>query len=344
MDRYWRELDAQSPSFVERGELEVFCPLRTPPRGSSRAPRFARAWNKYVAYPLRCTKLPRSDVTHLLDHSFARLLPCLRHRSAVIATLHDLAPLRDPGLLSRAQLNRFHKTCLHLQKADLVVCDSSSSAEDAVHFLKIPRDRLTVLLLGVHVEAFARPAEPLILPEATRDTFRILSVGSTLPRKNLKSLAPVLQGLQQRGVRISLLRAGSLLPENLKGQLVRILGRSRVVEFGSLSDELLIPLYQSSDAFFMPSLIEGFGLPILEAMAAGCPVVCSNTGSLPEVAGDAALLFAPAHPEDAVDHLYRLSADSRIRNEFRNKGESRAKSLSWETHFQGLLRLYRAFA
>lgn len=344
MDRYWRELAAQSLPFVERGELEIFCPLRELPPFSSRASRFARAWNKYVGYPLRCERLPRSDVTHLLDHSFAGLLPHLRNRSAVIATLHDLAPLRDLGHLTLAQRDRFQKTCLHLKQADLVVCDSTSSAEDAVQFLKIPEERLTVLPLGVDVETFARQVEPLALPQNTRDTFRILSVGSDLPRKNLKSLAPVVLGLQQRGVSISLLRAGSPLPENLREQLVRILGQSHVVEFGGLTDELLVRLYHSSDAFFMPSFLEGFGLPILEAMAAGCPVVSSNSCSLPEVAGDAALFFDPARPEDAIDHLHRLAVDSETRNEFKKRGASRARDLSWEKHFQTLIDLYRAFS
>jgi glycosyltransferase involved in cell wall biosynthesis len=98
---------------------------------------------------------------------------------------------------------------------------------------------------------------------------------------------------------------------------------------------LLVRLYQSSDVFFMPSLLEGFGLPILEAMAAGCPVVSSNASSLPEVAGDAALLFDPARPQDATDHLHRLAGDSQARSELRNKGRVRARSLSWERHFSG---------
>jgi glycosyltransferase involved in cell wall biosynthesis len=344
MDRYWRQLVAQSQPFINRGELRTFCPLHIPPLISSRASRFARAWNKYAAYPLRCYGLPPTDVTHLLDHSFAGLLPHLQNRPAVMATLHDLAPLRDPRALTRSQLSRFHTTCLNLRRADLVVCDSSSSAKDALEFLKIPEERLAVLHLGVDFEAFARPVEPLALPEATTDTFRVLSVGSSLPRKNLQSLVPVFLGLKRRGVRTSLLRAGSRLPEELRDQLVRILGRTHLVEFGVLTDDLLVRLYQSSDAFFMPSLIEGFGLPILEAMAAGCPVVSSNACSLPEVAGDAALLFDPAWPEDAVNHLHRIAVDSGARSEFRSKGVSRARSLSWERHFHGLLEHYRALA
>jgi len=344
MDRYWRELSAQSKPFVERGELRTLCPLDTPPRVSFRASRFSRAWNKYAAYPLRCRGLPPSDVTHLLDHSFAGLLSRLRNRSAVVATLHDLAPLRDAGTLTRAQVSRFRTTCLHLKQADLIVCDSTSSAEDALAFLKIPEKRLSVLLLGVDFETFARPVEPLSLPEVAKNTFRVLSVGSSLPRKNLRSLAPVLLGLQRRGVRTSLLRAGSSLSEQLREQLVRILGHDHLFEFGGLTDELLVRLYQSSDVFFIPSFIEGFGLPILEAMAAGCPVVSSNACSLPEVAGDAALLFDPARPEGAVNHLHRLVVDSRARSELRNMGVLRARSLSWERHFHGLLELYRALS
>ncbi|HET7238897.1 MAG TPA: glycosyltransferase family 1 protein, partial [Terrimicrobiaceae bacterium] len=235
-------------------------------------------------------------------------------------------------------------TCLKLNLADRVVCDSTSSAEDAVKYLKIPEEKLAVLLLGVDFEAFARPVQPLALPETVRNTFRVLSVGSSLPRKNLPCLLPVVRDLKRRGVRVSVLRAGSRLPEELRTQLVEILGGTHFLEFGLLTDELLVRLYQSSDVFFMPSLLEGFGLPILEAMAAGCPVVSSNASSLPEVAGDAALLFDPARPQDATDHLHRLAGDSQIRSELRSKGRVRARSLSWERHFFGLLEHYRTLA
>lgn len=344
MDRYWRELVVRAQPFIARGELRTFCPLRTPPPVSSRASRIARAWNKYAAYPLRCHRLPRADVTHLLDHSFAGLLPHLRNRPAIMATLHDLAPLRDPGALTRSQLNRFHTTCLKLGRADRVVCDSTSSAEDALKFLKISEEKLAVLLLGVDFEAFARPVPPVALPEAVRDTFRVLSVGSCLPRKNLQCLAPVVRDLKRRGVRVSVLRAGSRLPKELRNQLVEILGPTHLLEFGLLTDELLVRLYQSSDAFLMPSFLEGFGLPILEAMAAGCPVVASNASSLPEVAGDAALLFDPARPQDAADHLHRLAVDSWTRSELCDRGRTRARRLSWERHFLGLLEHYRSLA
>jgi glycosyltransferase involved in cell wall biosynthesis len=344
MDRYWRELIAQAQPFIERGELRTFCPLETPPPASSRASRITRAWNKYAAYPLRCRRLPPADVIHLLDHSFAGLLPHLRNRPAIMATLHDLAPLRDPGALTRSQLSRFYTTCLELSLADRVVCDSTSSAEDAVKYLKIPEEKLAVLLLGVDFEAFARPVEPVALPETVRNTFRVLSVGSSLPRKNLQCLLPVVRDLKRRGVRVSVLRAGSRLPEELRTQLVEILGGTHLLEFGLLTDELLVRLYQSSDVFFMPSLLEGFGLPILEAMAAGCSVVSSNASSLAEVAGDAALLFDPARPQEATDHLHRLAGDSQTRSELRNKGRVRARSLSWERHFFGLLEHYRTLA
>jgi alpha-1,3-rhamnosyl/mannosyltransferase len=268
----------------------------------------------------------------------------LQKRSAVMATLHDLAPLRDSGTLTRAQLNRFHAHCLQLRQADLVICDSASSAEDASQFLSIPAERLTVLPLGLDFEAFARPVSPLRLPQGTKDTLRVLSIGSILPRKNIQALVPVLFGLKRRGVRVSLLRGESRLPENLREDLVSILGSDRLIEFGGVTDELLVRLYQSSDVFFIPSLIEGFGLPVLEAMAAGCPVVSSSASSLPEVAADAALLFDPARPQDAVDNLQRLAVDSRTRSEFQSKGVSRARSLSWERHLRGLLDLYRALS
>jgi glycosyltransferase involved in cell wall biosynthesis len=109
-----------------------------------------------------------------------------------------------------------------------------------------------------------------------------------------------------------------------------------------LSDELVALLYSQTDVFVYPSHYEGFGLPVLEAMTLGAPVITSNTSSLPEVAGDAALLVDPDNPTQIADAILKVISDSQLRNELIHKGQERAKLYSWERTAKETLKAYRS--
>jgi glycosyltransferase involved in cell wall biosynthesis len=196
--------------------------------------------------------------------------------------------------------------------------------------------------MGVDLKQFSMASELLVLPPEFRRSFRILSVGSTLPRKNLRILPFVLSELVKNGINPSLIRVGDPLPKNIRNQIIDVIDSTKLFELGKIPDSSLASIYQHSDAFIMPSLIEGFGLPVIEAMAAGCPVVCSNTTSLPEVAGNAALQSAPDDARAMAGHLLAIAKDEHMRLDLIEKGKRNAERFSWDSHTEQLLTHYQS--
>ena len=349
MDRYWRELDRQRRLNAGReAEVEIRCPLGTPPAHSREAIRPVRAWQKYYHYPWLVRRMIRQAVStvHVLDHSYAHLLAEVpRHGVYKIATVHDLAPLRDASTLTGAQLRRFRWTVEHLHEADLVLAVSAYSAREITALLGLDPAKLRVLPEGVDPELFsARPdgaARPP-LPDGLAGRQVVLSVGANVPRKNLEVLPAVFRLLQGKGV--TLLRIGDPLPAALAAELRVVLGSEGLVELGRAPDAALVQAYQRADALIVPSRIEGFGFPVLEAMAAGCPVVCSNVTSLPEVGGGAALYFAPDDAAAAAGHLQRLLGEPAFKESMAAAGRRQAAAFSWARHFERLLEFYRGGA
>ncbi len=351
MDRYWRELERQRQraSGDGRPAVEIHSPLGPPPAQSQRGPRWSRVWQKYVWYPWQAavwSRQARVDTVHVLDHSFAHLLARVPHRVRKIATVHDLAPLRDPSDLSASQFRRFRKTVDHLHRADLVLADSRHSADEAVALLGLDPAKMRVLLLGVHAGTFAPgsvadrvPPSLALLPGRAV----VLSVGHVIGRKNLQILPEVFRQLRQRdGLdRLTLLRVGAPLPDALRDELRAVLGSDGLMELGRIPDAELAAAYGCASALIFPSRQEGFGFPVLEAMAAGCPVVCTNVTSLPEVGGEAALYFGPDDPVAAAEHLRVLLTDPAERAARIDAGRKQAASLSWERHYERLLAIYR---
>ncbi len=285
---------------------------------------------------------------HVLDHSFAHLLRGVANgagrRPFTVVTVHDLAPLREDGGadLSTHQRERFRRTVSNVRLADLVLADSRHTADDAVGLLGVVENRVRVLSQGVNVRHFAERSPPgFSLPDwfgrlpAGRPV--ILSVGVTASRKNLDLLPAVFREL---GRPACLLRVGEMLPDTLRTELTAVLGTNGLVELGRASEDDLRAAYQRADALLFPSLLEGFGFPLLEAMAAGCPVVSSNASSLSEVGGEAALYFSPDDPGGAAGHLRRVFEDEAFRRELTARGQVRAEELSWEHHLRRLCDLY----
>ena len=319
MDRYWRELEHQRQRRAPaEPDLRLDCALGSPPAWSRVAGRWQRAWQKYAAYPLLAklaSRRPGVEIVHVLDHSFAHLLSSVPRRGVYkIVTVHDLAPLRDPTGLSAAQQRRFRRTVGHVRGADLILADSHHSAGETVALLGVAPGKMRVLPLGVDSARFAARSTPLEdggLPPGLRNRKVVLSVGAHISRKNLEVLPAIFGQVRVEG--LTLLRIGTLLPPALLADLRSVLGAEGVVELGAVPDATLVQAYQRADALIFPSRIEGFGFPVLEAMAAGCPVVCTNVTSLPEVGGDAALYFAPDDPGTAAGHLRRLLTDHAAR-------------------------------
>jgi glycosyltransferase involved in cell wall biosynthesis len=266
-------------------------------------------------------------------HSLASTAP-LHGRFVRVTTIHDLNYMLVPNshfgvrglgmrVLVPAAARRSHR----------VIADSDSTREDLVRHLGTPRSKIDVAPLGVLPPLGVRPTPS---PELRRkldldERPLVLSVSAKRPHKNIARLLRALAAIDAAR-RPSLVVPGYPTPhERELSELARALGLSDRVRLpGWLPAEDLEGLYAASACFVFPSLYEGFGLPVLEAMARDVPVACSDRASLPEVAGDAALLFDPEDVEGIRAAVQRLLTDDGLVARLRQAGRSRAASFTWQ--------------
>jgi len=288
------------------------------------------------------------NVFHGLDHVG---LPLFFKRGAYVITVHDVIPLLFPQLFTvkhrcvvRAGFARVAK------QADMVIVPSSAVQHDVQQQLRIDEDRVVVIPEGC--EPRFRPLtdpEPLhrVRTKYGLPPLYMLCLSTLEPRKNIPTLLhafarlrPTLHGEPA----LHLVVAGARgWREQAIFQTVKSLGLERAVCFpGFIDDEDLPALYGGALLFVFPSLYEGFGLPVLEAMGCGVPVIASNTSALPEVAGEAALLVDPGDVEGMAAAMAAVVDSASLREHLRQKGFVRAQSFSWETTARKTLDLYRA--
>ena len=286
------------------------------------------------------------DVFHGMDHVG---LPLVGRTGKYVVTIHDVIPLILPQtftprhrLVVRMALARVRA------KADRVIVPSHAAKRDIVQRLGLAEDLVVVTHAG---------CEPQFQPEAQEASFRdlaaryglpsryVLAVGTLEPRKNLTTLLQAFARLR-RGAKtdpeLGLVLAGARgwLDEPVF-QSVRSLGLEQVVRFpGFIDDEDLPAVYRGAELFVFPSLYEGFGLPLLEAMACGVPVITSNVSSMPEVAGGAALLVDPRDVHGLAAAIAQVLRDEALRGRLRDAGIARAGQFSWETAARQTLDTY----
>ncbi len=240
-------------------------------------------------------------------------------------TVHDLIPLRFPQWFSKAQIfycRYYLRQVLH--QADRIFCNSLTTAEDVQHFLDVPKRKLVITPLGCDHDQF----QFLDLP--TSNYF--LYIGRGNPHKNVDRLIRAFAQLPQ-AQNYDLWLAGSFDPRYTPGlqQLAIDLGVQTQVKFlDYVPDRELSQLINRAIALVFPSLWEGFGLPVLEAMACGTPVITSNLAALKEVAGEAAMLVNPYAPAEITSAMQDLLQDQGLRSHLRDRGLARAKQFTWQ--------------
>ena len=287
-----------------------------------------------------------------LFHATDNLLPRLARVKSVF-TLYDLAFRFYPETISAP--NRWFLTIMmgrFLRSADMVIAISENTRQGAVRLYGISESKIQVVRGGV--SARFHPADPEAIDDVKRrydlPKSHILFVGTIEPRKNLISLLEAFAALrEQSNDRDSAAGGSKLVIVGKKGwgyndffRRLRELGLEGEVLFpGFVPDKDLPAVYSAADLFVFPSLYEGFGLPVLEAMACGTPVVCSNTSSLPEVAGDAALLVDPYDVRGLKDALARLLADPSLRGGLVDRGLRRVTQFTWQKTAEQTLAVYR---
>ncbi len=288
------------------------------------------------------------DVFHGMDHVG---IPLVGRSCRYVVTVHDVIPLILPEtftprhrLVVRMALARVRR------KADRVIVPSHAVKRDVVRRVGLPEDRVVVTHEGC--EARFRPVRS---GTGLRDVAAryglppryVLAVGTLEPRKNLTTLLEAFARLRRDGevdadLRLVLAGARGWLEEPIFAT-VRSLGLEDAVRFtGFVDDDDLPAVYSGAALFAFPSLYEGFGLPLLEAMACGVPVVTSNISSLPEVAGDAAVLVDPRDEQGLAAAIARLLRDEALRGRLREAGIARARQFSWEATARRTLDAYAA--
>jgi len=287
-----------------------------------------------------CSRKDRLDLFHYTDHALSLLF----RKCPIIITVHDIAYLRLPNLLNISR-KVYKKNILQvsIRKAQVIIADSYATKKDIIEYFGIKEEKIRVVHLGV--ESRFRPINNV-------ENFRlknklpskmILNVGTLEPRKNVVSLIKSFKKLKERGF-----KDGKLVIAGNKGwlyeEIFKEVGHSdlkqEILFLGVVKDEDLPLLYNCADIFVYPSLYEGFGLPPLEAMACGIPVITSNTSSLPEVIGDAGIMIDPTDINSLCDSMYVLLKDKELWNRMRNMGLERSKLFSWDNTAEKILKVY----
>jgi glycosyltransferase involved in cell wall biosynthesis len=284
----------------------------------------------------------RLDLFHAIDHNMTPFVRC-----PTIVTVHDLIPivLKGPYLGPRSFLwLAFHK--IAAKRAKAVIAVSRSTAADIERLWKISGDRLRVIPEGVSgiyrpVEDGAEIEEVLRKCGIRRPYF--LYLGGFDPRKNIRNMLLAFKRFllgDSGDYSLALCGDTTGFADYLEDEIEELGLEGKVVLTGFVEEADLPALYSGSECFLCVSLYEGFGLPFLEAMACGVPVIASNTSSIPEVVGDSGILVDPLDPDDILEGMERVADSFDLREELKRKGLARAASFSWQSSASRVLNLY----
>ena len=314
--------------------------------GENFRPVIERAGNYSIAEQIKVPlALRREGVT--LFHAPHYVLPRLVHCRSVV-TIHDCIHLMFPQYLPNRVALSYARTSMAMaaSRATRVLTVSESSKTDIMRFFGTDASKIDVIYNAFDQRFGIEPAEEEVLRVRERyqlhDEF-VLYAGNVKPHKNLERLIDAFHLVRRRGLdRLKLVMIGDDISKY--ASLRRAVHQHQLHKYvrflGYLPQETLAVMYRLAGVFVFPSLYEGFGLPPLEAMASGTPVVTSNVSSLPEVAGDAAQLVDPYDPEAIADGIYRVLTDVDLRRDLRRRGLARARQFSWETSVRRVREIY----
>jgi glycosyltransferase involved in cell wall biosynthesis len=275
-------------------------------------------------------KIVDCDVFFGANYFLPRLLGAVARRRVI--TVHDLTYKRFPELLQKETLaNLERQMTREIAVANAVICVSESTREDLLHYYEIDPSRAITIHSGI-----APPRSPLPAPRSDR---YILFVSTIEPRKNLTTLLDAFEKLNYPG---SLVVVGKI---GWKSEdVVERLERPNVVHLDYLNADELAAIYRQAEVFVFPSIYEGFGFPMLEAMAHGVPVIAARSSSLPEVGGDAALYFDPMDVDGLTRELQRVLEDKSLREELIARGRAHVEKFRWDEAAEKTLAVLRRAA
>lgn len=332
-------------------------------RGEGEFPDYLKLYPElyFLPLPIRLSNLILDNFPSLLPFYFERHLdsPNIVHgtnynvypykKSIKIMSLYDISFIKYPQYTNSVVKTYARRVKHCLQWTDLIITISESSKNDIIKYLHVPPAH-------IYVTPLASRYYPNYLSPETREQLKlsvnydfsktyILFVSTIEPRKNIINLISAYNSLKEKYKiehQLVLIGRKGWHYEPIFAAIESSPWRSQIHHLDYLSDELVALFYSKAEAFVYPSYYEGFGLPVLEAMTLGAPVITSNTSSLPEVAGDAALFVNPDNPMDLVDAILQIISDSNLRRELIEKGHERAKLFSWERTARETLKAYKS--
>ncbi len=304
--------------------------------------------NRYRRYVFEQLNLPQLAKENQLDvmHSLGYTSPlCIKCHSVV--TIHDLnfkAFGNEMPLLRRMMLSYFVRQSIF--RSTKVITDSQFSRSEILRYYDVPVSKITVTHLATDIlgEGVDSAANEFIGSNLKKPYF--VAFSSVYPNKNIPNLIRAYIGLREREqIRQQLVLIGHRFDMGNNEDLAyRMNEQDDIVQTGYLPVDILASVLKNADFLVFPSYYEGFGFPILEAMAVGLPVACSNAGSLPEVAGESALLFDPYSVDDMAAKMALIGTSQQVRSELRIKGYENLKRFSWDKTARQTVNVYECIS
>jgi glycosyltransferase involved in cell wall biosynthesis len=345
---YLRNLLENFANLENEHVFEVICPRKEALRGLPPAKfRFVAAKSSIysVSEQWEIARLARHAQVLHSPHYNATLL----YRGNLVVTIHDLIHLTDPNFKRTLAARFYARPMFNLvaRRADCIIADSEFTKQQIMEHLGIPASKVNVVYLGVSDHFCPQDRRQAGLRVSTLlglERPYILFVGNLKPNKNVKTLIHAFSRICAKrdfGHQLVILGDDRKWKPGLVSECEKLGINERVLFAPHVPHEELPWVYAAAEILVMPSLIEGFGLPVLEAMACGTPVVCSRAASLPEVAGDATEYFEPISVDDLAATLERVLRSRELQETLRCKGLERIKLFSWRECARRTLEVYR---
>lgn len=287
---------------------------------------------EYFVYPFIVKKeVTKNKVKHVTRQDLAFLLELIDLKKTIV-TCHDIIPIA----YYHTQNPIWKLNAKGLRKAEKIITVSEFSKNDIIKHIRYPEDKIEIIPPAVNHNLYYQNRNKSILKKygIKEDEKVILYVGAEEPRKNIQVLINSFDKLKSKISQIKLLKVGTpnylRVREKLLKQIESLNLQKDVIFAGYVPESELAKIYNAVDLFVFPSLYEGFGIPPLEAMACGTPVITSNSSSLPEVVGDAAIIIDPYDANKFAEEMYEVLTEDGLREEMIRKGLDRSKMFSWE--------------
>ena len=304
----------------------------------------------YIYDPFFVKKNIRKDsIVHLTSQTVAYMLNFFKPRKTVV-TCYDLIPYvylhEEASLLRRFMIKSWVKG---LKKADRILAISEYTKRDVIKRLGYPKEKIFVAYPAVDHSRYKKLKKDKEIAKKyniSSDSFNIIYVGNEEPRMNVELIIQSIAELKKQNKKIRFIKVGTPNSEGRRQvllKLIRNLNLKNEIVFTDHVDEKDIPqLYNLVDVLVYPLAYAGFGLPPLEAMACGCPVITSNTSSLPEVVGNAAIIIKLTNSKELTNALLNLIENQDIRKELSKKGINQSKKFTWEKCAEQTLKCYES--